>query len=700
MDPVLLSLVCLGAPLAVAAFGAFAWKRIPGIDHLSIAAQVVGTLSALVLAISVHATEGFSIPWLSFPGTGIRLALGVRLDRLSIPMLLVVQGLSLGVLVFSRWYLKGDRFYGRFFASFSFFVFAMTGVVLAPGLLQAFICWELVGLGSYLLIGYWHDKPVVSEDPQYQADKPFFATGVIESKLSPSNAQFKAFVVNRVGDFGFLSGLALIAWVVSSWSGFRGGDPLSWDILFPAAGAGAFYQASFLGLSGPGLLTLAGLLVFLGAMGKSAQFPFHIWLPDAMQGPTTASAIIHAATMVAAGVFLTARIYPVLTPDALTTIEWVGAVTAFFAATIACVQWDYKAVLAYSTVSQLGYMMLGLGAGAEAGGYGAGVGHLFTHAIFKCMLFLGAAAVIHALHGVQDLGRMGGLARKMPLTAIATGIGTLAILGVPGFSAFWSKDTILAAAHAKVFIAQVAGTGEWAARGPWLLGMVTAALTAFYMGRQWLCAFAGKPRDLHLWEHAHDPDKASIVVILALAFLSLQAVWTGSLNPFGSGSWLDGVLRAPGGGILSTVQALPESVEHYLHLGTMLWALPLLIIGFATAVLLYVALPNMGYRTADWLRRDPPTNLVWQFLANLWFVDRACDLIFAEGLGRRGGQVVARVDLGSGPSLDGAVDGAAGTSVAFGSLFNLFQSGRSQFYAGWSLLALFGALAIFFLGVR
>ena len=367
MDPVALSLVCLGAPLLVAVFGAFAWKRVPGIDHLSIAAQVVGTLSALVLAITVHTTAGLSFPWLSFPGTGIGLSLGVRLDRLSVPMLLVVQGLSLGVLVFSRWYLKGDRFYGRYFASFSFFVFAMTGVVLAPGLLQAFVCWELVGLGSYLLIGYWHDKPVVSKDPRYQAAKPFFATGVIESKLSPSNAQFKAFVVNRVGDFGFLSGLALIAWVVSSWSGFRGGDPLSWDILFPAAGAGAFYQASFLGLSGPGLLTLAGLLVFLGAMGKSAQFPFHIWLPDAMQGPTTASAIIHAATMVAAGVFLTARIYPVLTPDALTTIEWVGAFTAFFAATIACVQWDYKAVLAYSTVSQLGYMMLGLGAGAEAG---------------------------------------------------------------------------------------------------------------------------------------------------------------------------------------------------------------------------------------------------------------------------------------------------------------------------------------------
>jgi NADH-quinone oxidoreductase subunit L len=355
-------------------------------------------------------------------------------------------------------------------------------------------------------------------------------------------------------------------------------------------------------------------------------------------------------------------------------------------------------VLAYSTVSQLGYMMLGLGAGAEAGGYGAGVGHLFAHAIFKCMLFLGAAAVIHALHGVQDLGRMGGLARKMPLTAVATGVGTLAILGVPGFSAFWSKDAILAAAHAKVYLVQMGGGSDWSARGPWILGMVTAALTAFYMSRQWLCAFAGKPRDHHLWEHAHDPDKASIVVILLLSLLSLQFVWTGSVNPFGSGSWLEDVLRPPRGGILGSVQTLPETVEHALHVGTMLWSILLLTAGFAASVLLYVVLPSMGQRTADWLRRDPPTNLAWKFLANLWFVDKAWDLLFAEGVGRRGGKLVAASDLGSGPSLDNAVDGTAGLSVLFGRFSNLFQSGRSQFYAGWSLLALFGALAFFLLG--
>jgi NADH-quinone oxidoreductase subunit L len=698
MDPVLLSLVCLLAPLSVAVLGVFLWRRIPRLDLLSVGAQALGALSALVLSVTDKKPCVVSFPWLSFPGARIELDLGLRLDRLSIPMLLLVQALALGVLLFSRWYLKNDRFYAKFFASFSFFVFSMTGVVLAPGLLQAFVCWELVGLGSYLLIGYWHDKAPASEDPEYQRNKPFHATGVIEPKLNPSMAQFKAFVVNRVGDFGFLSGLALIAWVVSGWSGFRGGDPLSWDILFPAASA-AFAQASFLGLSGAGLLTLAGLLLFLGAMGKSAQFPLHVWLPEAMQGPTTASAIIHAATMVAAGVFLVARIYPILTPDALTAIEWVGAFTAFFAATIACVQWDYKAVLAYSTVSQLGYMMLGLGAGAVAGGYGAGLGHLFTHAIFKCLLFLGAAAVIHGLGGVQDLGRMGGLARKMPFTALATGIATLAILGVPGFSAFWSKDAILAAARAKIYLAQTGAGTPWVARVPWLLGLGSAGLTAFYMARQWLSAFAGKPRDERLWEHAHDPDKLSVSVMLALSVLSLQFVWTGSVNPFGSGSWLEGVLRAPRGSFLP-LQTLPDCAEHAFHVSTMLGTLSLLILGFSLAAILYVVLPGKGRRTADWLRRDPPTNLLWKFLANLWFVDRAWDLLFAEGVGRRGGRLVARADLGSGPSLDGAVDWSARWTVLAGRFSNLFQSGRSPAYAGWSLLALFGALALFLLGAK
>jgi len=699
VNPISAALIGLFLPLAVSVLGAFTWRKLGKVlDLLSTGSLLVGAVVTGLGAIALGqsgASVSASIPWLWFEGTGIVFNLGIHIDALGALMLFVVQALGFLVLVFSRWYLHDDRFYGKFFASFSFFVFAMSGVVVAPGLLQAFICWELVGLGSYFLIGYWHDKPEASQDEDYQAGKPFYATGLIESKLSPSSAQFKAFVVNRVGDFGFLSGLALCAWVVSTWSGFKGGDPLAWSTLFGAVADGAFVDASFIGLSGAALLTLAGLLLFLGAMGKSAQFPLHVWLPDAMQGPTTASAIIHAATMVAAGVFLTARIYPMLTPDALVAIQWVGAITAFVAATIACVQWDFKAVLAYSTISQLGYMMLGLGSGSEAGGYGAGVSHLFTHAIFKCMLFLGAAAVIHALHGIQDLNRMGGLAKKMPLTALATGIGTLAILGVPGFSAFWSKDAILAAASAKVTITSVAGGCTFAALVPWLLGLGTAGLTAFYMSRQWFMAFAGKARDQHLVDHAHDPDKPSVVVLLILAFFSLQFVWTGTVNPASSHSWLSGLLNMPLGGLHPTlVEGLPESLSHHFHVQTMIVSVLLMAAGVGVAWFLYVFMPSRGERTAEWIRRDAPTSVAWQFLANLWFIDKAYDLFLVEGLGRRGGKAVAKADLGTCCSLDRAVDEAAGLSGWAGRFANFFQSGRSGAYAGWTLLVAFGALAL------
>ena len=699
VNPVSAALIGLFLPLAVAVLGAFTWRKLgKALDILSVAALLIGAVATGLGARELGQlgeVASVSVPWLWFPGTGLSFEIGIHLDALSAMMLFVVQALGFLVLVFSRWYLHDDRFYGRFFASFVFFIFAMSGVVVAPGLLQAFICWELVGLGSYFLIGYWHDKPEASDDPEYQKGKPWYATGLIESKLSPSSAQFKAFVVNRVGDFGFLSGLALCAWVVGSWKGFQGGDPLAWGTLFGAVAQGAFADFTFLGWSGLALLTLAGLLVFLGAMGKSSQFPLHVWLPDAMQGPTTASAIIHAATMVAAGVFLTARIYPMLTPDALVAIQWVGAITAFVAATIACVQWDFKAVLAYSTISQLGYMMLGLGAGAAAGGYGAGVSHLFTHAVFKCMLFLGAAAVIHGLHGVQDLNRMGGLAKKMPLTALATGIGTLAILGVPGFSAFWSKDMVLAAANAKVAIAAASGEPTWTARIPWLLGLCTAGLTAFYMSRQWFLAFLGKPRDHHLVDHSHDPDKPSIAVLLLMALFSFQAMWTGTVNPASTHSWLSGLLAAPTSGLLGgSGEGLSEELHHHIHVGTMVASILLVVLGVGASWFLYLKRSSIAARTAEWLRRDPGTNLVWQFLANLWFVDKAYDAIFVEGLGRRGGKAVAKADLGTTISLDRTIDGAAGLSTWAGRFANFFQSGRSGAYAGWTLLAVFGALAL------
>ncbi len=687
-------------PLLIALPGVFLWRR--GGNVLSLAALLVhgAGLAGAIAVLSGVASRGLdaarTIPWLAFPGTGITLTMGVHLDGLSAFMLLVVQLLAFGVVVVSRWYLHDDRFFGRFFASLSFFVFAMNGVVLASSLLQAFVFWELVGLGSYLLIGYWHDKPAASDDADYQAGKPFHATGVDEARLSPSFAQLKAFLLNRVGDFGFVSGLALCAWVVTSWSGFQGGDPLSWDVLFAAVAAGAFEVSSAIGPSGTSLLTLAGILVFLGAMGKSAQFPLHVWLPDAMQGPTTASAIIHAATMVAAGVFLVARISPMLTPDALVFVQWIGALTAVVAATIACVQWDYKAVLAYSTISQLGYMMSGLGAGALAGGWNAGVSHLFTHAIFKCLLFLGAASVIHGLHGVQDLGRMGGLWKKMPFTALATGVATLAILGVPGFSAFWSKDAILAATHAKAYLArEQGGIAACLAVAPHLMVTVTAGLTAFYMSRQWILAFLGKGRDHHLVEHAHDPDKPTIAVLLVLSALSLQFVWTGSVNPFGSGSWLDAVVSLPAKGLFAQgIPLLDEQLAHHLHLETMIQTMVLLVLGVGAALALYLWNPSKGGHLAETLRRRPPFDLAWKFLANLWFLDRLWTVVGGRWIGIGGGKAVARADLGSGASLDGAIDAAASTSAFAGRFVNLFQGGRSGAYAGWTALALFGLVLL------
>jgi NADH-quinone oxidoreductase subunit L len=408
-------------------------------------------------------------------------------------MAVIVAVLATLVLVYNAWYMHGDGLAARFPWQFCLFAFAMLTVVLADNLLMAFIGWELVGLGSYLLIGFWSAKPAASADPEYQRLKGAGARGVLEHRLSPAHAQLKAFVMNRVGDAGFLIGIgAFLAAGLAA--GFR--EPLTWASLAQLAEGGVL-PGSFLGLSGGDLLTLACLGVFCGAVGKSAQFPLHTWLPDAMQGPTTASSIIHAATMVAAGVFLVARLYPVFTPDALAVAGWIGGITCLLAASIACVQWDLKAVLAYSTVSQLGLMFVALGSGAAAGGLQAGIGHLFTHALFKNLLFLCAGAVIHACAGCQDLHRMGGLARRMPLTAIASGLGVLAIIGMPFFSGFWSKDAVLAAA---LLHGQEAGGAAW---GPFLLACAGSLLTAAYMVRWWIRIFAGPERDHAVCHHAH-----------------------------------------------------------------------------------------------------------------------------------------------------------------------------------------------------
>lgn len=701
------------APLLTAAVLLAAGRRLPVAVHAWLAILVMAVCTALSVGQALHVCSSSEAQpllshlatWLILPGPHgpLTLNLGLWVDPLAALMTVVVCLLATLVLVFTTWYLHGDRFERRFYWMFTFFCAAMLTVVLSDNLLLSFIGWELVGLGSYFLIGYWFDKPAAADDAHYQAMKAPGACGVIESRLSPAHAQLKAFVMNRVGDFGFLSAVAIVTWV--AWA--AGAASLRWDEVFSLVRDGAFDRVSFAGLSGTTLLTLAGLGILLGAIGKSAQFPLHTWLPDAMQGPTTASAIIHAATMVAAGVYLIARCYPMLTPDVLLTVQWIGAITCFLAATIACVQWDLKAVLAYSTISQLGFMLLGLGSGGDTGGYTAGISHLFTHAIFKCLLFLCAAAVIHACHEQQNLHRLGGLRRKMPFTALAAGLAVLAICGMPFFSGFYSKDAVLAAAWV------AAQDGRWQHVVPLGLGLVTALLTAAYMTRWWLRLFAGTPRDVHAVDHAHDPWPRATVVLLLLALGTFQVVFTFNANPLASGP-LDTLLTAPG------PAAGHEMIElrHHAHGTVALLATVLMAIGMSFSILVFWWLPERR-------RIDAPGALargfqpVWRFLAELWWLDKLYDRAVVNGLGQGIGRLLARLDLGSaerlakldaaptGPatptrlmtliSLDSLVDGVGRSVAALGRASVAAQNGRIGAYAAYACLAIAVVLVLLLL---
>ena len=414
--------------------------------------------------------------------------MGILVDNLTAVMLLVVTGVSTLVHLFSIGYMHGDPRYNRFFAYLSIFSFSMLGLVLSESFFFIYIFWELVGVSSYLLIGFWFEKK------------------------SAADAGKKAFITTHIGDVGFLIG-NMIIFVTCGVFGF--------DEVFQAIGQGK--------LSGT-LLTIAGIGVFCGAIGKSAQFPLHVWLPDAMEGPTPVSALIHAATMVAAGVYLVGRVYPMFTPDAFLFIAYIGFITLFIAATIALTQNDIKKVLAYSTVSQLGYMIMGLG----VGGYTAGLAHLATHAAFKACLFLGSGSVIHAVHS-QDMREMGGLRKKMPITFVTFLIATLAIAGVPGFSGFFSKDMILAAAL------------EFGMKNPahyvlFFGALFTAGMTAFYMFRLVIMTFLGEPKDHHKFDHAHESPPNMWVPLVVLAIFSFS-FWFKS--PFVEKGWFQTLIAKP-----------------------------------------------------------------------------------------------------------------------------------------------------------
>jgi len=392
--------------------------------------------------------------------------------------------------VFSIGYMREDARYPRFFTYLGLFCFSMLGLVIGGTILQLFIFWELVGLCSYLLIGFWYEKK------------------------SASNAAIKAFVANRVGDFGFLIGFGILFYHLGNVT-----LPSLWAIL---GNAGMLNEGT---LPLPGgttitatLLTVIGIGLFFGAVGKSAQFPLHVWLPDAMEGPTPVSALIHAATMVAAGVYLVGRIFPILTPNAKLFIAIIGCSTLTMAALIACAQTDIKKVLAYSTLSQLGYMILAMGIGSWVGG----LFHLITHAFFKALLFLGSGSVIHAAHHEQELPQYGGLIRKIPVTGITFAIAVLAIAGTPFFSGYFSKDLILANAGAFATLAEHNGRSNWY-WALFILPTVIAFVTPFYMTRCWMLTFWGKPRNQHVYDHAHE----SPIMYVPLIMLAVLAIFAG-----------------------------------------------------------------------------------------------------------------------------------------------------------------------------
>jgi NADH-quinone oxidoreductase subunit L len=453
------------------------------------------------------APQTFNFPWFQFGNEWLKI--GWVLDPLTTVMLVMVTFVGLLIFIYSVGYMEHDENFTRFFCFLALFAGAMLGVVIANSLLLLFMCWEIVGLTSYLLIGFWYAKPEAAA------------------------AAKKAFITTRIGDLGFLIGMV---WLYAQ----------THTLLFYDGGAGSLEQSSLthlvaqttvLGLT---ISSAIGILIFCGAAGKSGQVPLHVWLPDAMEGPTPVSALIHAATMVAAGVFLIARIYPLmsahglglLTPTvALQVVTWVGAITAVFAALIAVAQYDIKRILAYSTVSQLGYMMMGLG----VGGVAVGMFHLITHAFFKALLFLGVGSVIHGCSGEQDIRRMGGLRKSMPLTFLTYAAGMLALCGFPFFfSGFWSKDAILHAAH------------SWSiSQAPFYMGAFGALLTAFYMSRQVYYVFAGSNRlaaathdDPQLAAHfedsthptPHQPHESPAVMTIPLMILAAFAIFLGFIG--------------------------------------------------------------------------------------------------------------------------------------------------------------------------
>ena len=509
-------------------------------------------------------------PWIVSGDLQVNWAL--RIDTLTAVMLVVVNTVSSLVHLYSIGYMDEDPYRPRFFAYLSLFTFAMLMLVTADNLVQMFFGWEGVGLASYLLIGFWYQKP------------------------SANAAAIKAFIVNRVGDFGFLLGIFAIFALMGS---------IDFDTIFGGAAGLTGKTINFFGWR-VDALTLTCLLLFMGAMGKSAQFLLHTWLPDAMEGPTPVSALIHAATMVTAGVFMVARLSPLfeLAPTAQAFVMFIGATTAFFAATIGLVQNDIKRIVAYSTCSQLGYMFVAMGAGA----YSVGMFHLFTHAFFKALLFLGSGSVIYAMHHEQDIRNMGGLWRKIPYTYAVMVVGTLALTGFPLTAGYFSKDAIIESAYA--------AHNPFALYG-FLMTVAAAGLTSFYSWRLIFKTFHGVPHDQQHYEAAHEAPLWMLVPIGVLAAGSILAGFP--FKELFAGHGVEEFFRG-------SVKMNPHIIEEMHHIPQTIAALPtvMMVVGFLISYLFYIRRP---YLPVELAHQQP---MLYQFLLNKWYFDELYDLIFVR----------------------------------------------------------------------
>ncbi len=616
-----------------------------GKKYFSRTAGIVGTLLLLIATVLAmhtayeyyfvygkieglyHSFVPLQFQWLKFTHS-VSIDMGLIIDSISVMMLVVVTFISLMVHIYSLGYMKGDPRFSTYYAFLGLFTFSMLGLVLAANIFQMYIFWELVGVSSFLLIGYYYEKP----------------SAVAASK--------KAFIVTRFADFGFLIGILVLSYY---------GDTLNFATLIErltAPESNEFKLAvssTFLGMSA---LTWGALLVFMGGAGKSAMFPLHIWLPDAMEGPTPVSALIHAATMVVAGVYLVARLFPVFalsTPVVLEGIGWVGAVSAVIAAIIACTQTDIKRVLAYSTMSQIGFMMFAMGVsnygGEEGLGYTASLFHLFTHALFKALLFLGAGSVIHFVHS-NEMSNMGGLRKLMPITHLTFLLACLAIAGMPPLAGFFSKEEILLAAyqHNKIVFG---------------IALLTSGLTAFYMFRLYFSIFWNKPYEGHSAHHG----EGGWTMMLPLLLLAAGAVFAGFI-PFGSYVSSDGL-------ILPTAFHVTFSIAPVL-------------IGLAG---IFIAMVFYKKSTTHPNKIAATINGVYQAAYHKFYVDELYLFITKKILFNLIGKPFAWLDK---TVIDGIVNQTATVTQSIAEGIKKMQSGKVQSYAIYFLMGVI-ALAVLFI---